>query len=59
VLFRGAEAPCLDAADVDDSGAVTIDDAIRLLDFLFRDGTPPPVPFPSAGTDPTPDKLGC
>ncbi|MBI4586662.1 MAG: lamin tail domain-containing protein [Planctomycetes bacterium] len=50
-LFRGAPLSCLDAADVDDSEAIDLTDAILLLDFLFLAGTPPRPPFPRPGPD--------
>jgi len=51
---------CLDAADVDDDGALVITDPIYLLNFLFLDSArmiPPPHPW--AGKDPTADQMGC
>lgn len=54
----GGPLPCLDAADVDDDGAVSVSDAIRLLESLFA-AAAIPSPFPAAGLDPTPDALGC
>ncbi len=59
-LFSGQSLPCLDAADVNDSGEIGIEDAIHLLLYLFAAGPPPPPPFPEAcGLDPTEDALGC
>ncbi|HLU50056.1 MAG TPA: hypothetical protein VK116_18290, partial [Planctomycetota bacterium] len=60
-LFLGNSRPdCLDAADVDDSGDLTISDAIRLLGFLFQSAPPPPAPGAhGCGADPTNDPLGC
>jgi hypothetical protein len=59
-LFSGAEAGCRDAMDIDDSGAVTITDPIRLLDYLFSAGPAPSSPFPTKGPDPTTaDPLDC
>ncbi|MGE3164118.1 MAG: proprotein convertase P-domain-containing protein [Planctomycetota bacterium] len=51
---------CADAADANDSGTMNIADAITLLSFLFQ-GSPSqfPLPFPTCGTDPTSDMLGC
>jgi len=60
-LFTGGgEVICKDAADSNDDGSVDISDAIATLSFLFL-GTPPtlPVPYPTRGSDPTPDVLGC
>jgi hypothetical protein len=58
-LFQGGLLTCEDAADFDDSGRVEITDAIASLDFSFRDGSPPPAPFPTPGEDPTDDSLEC
>ncbi|MGE4619250.1 MAG: hypothetical protein AAEJ04_05510 [Planctomycetota bacterium] len=58
-LFTGADMPCASAADFDDSGTLDLGDGISLLSYLFAGGASPALPFPSAGTDPTPDGLGC
>jgi hypothetical protein len=70
-LFQGTAAPpCIDAADVDDSGgnAPNITDAIYLLGYLFKGDAEPPPPSPSVasyeapgdcGPDPTDDGMGC
>lgn len=60
-LFTGGQAPrCLEAADANDAGSVDLSDPIYELNFLFQGGPAPPAPFPTAGTDPTPDVLpGC
>lgn len=62
-LFLGEDdlAPsyCLDAHDYDDSGEVDISDAIANLFHLFLDGSPPPMPYPAPGRDPTYDLLYC
>lgn len=60
-LFRGEEGlTCLDASDVDDTGHLSITDAIYLLDYLFRCCSAPPAPGPTeCGPDPTSDSLGC
>jgi hypothetical protein len=54
------EVLCVDAFDADDSGAVQLTDALRLLKYLF-DGSSPalPAPFPHCGRDETPDSLTC
>jgi len=52
-LFGGSAAPCLDALDADDNGAINVTDAVSLLRFLFQEGPAPAAPFPSAGKDPT------
>ena len=53
--------PCLDAADVNDDGRVEpLVDGLSLLNWAFVPGNPPPPdPYPTCGTDPTPDLLGC
>jgi hypothetical protein len=59
-LFAGGQAPgCLQAADADDSGDVSTGDAIHLLTYLFASGPVPAEPFPSCGSDTTPDGLTC
>ncbi|MGE3166335.1 MAG: S8 family serine peptidase [Planctomycetota bacterium] len=58
-LFLTPGLTCLDAADVDDSGTLNLVDGVALLSYLFAAGPPPPAPFPTADTDPTPDALGC
>jgi hypothetical protein len=58
-LGIGDEVTCLDAADTDDDGRVTISDAIFLLYFLWLEPGPVPPPYPECGPDPTPDDLGC
>lgn len=58
-LFLGVEllTDCQDGLDANDSGIVDLSDALYLLRFLFQGGTAPPVPYPQAGADPTPDEL--
>ena len=51
--------PCDDAADVDDTGDLTLTDAVVLLNYLLQGGTPPSAPFGDCGTDPTDDALDC
>ena len=58
-LFSGRPVPCVDAADVDDSGTVEITDALFLVEYLFLEGEPPMAPFPDPGVDPTEDELDC
>lgn len=50
---------CPDAADSDDDGALTVTDAIRILQFLFLGGQDFPPPAEVAGSDPTADDLCC
>jgi parallel beta-helix repeat protein len=58
-LFSARIADCEDALDADDNGHVEISDALFMLIYVFRDGDPPPAPFPAAGEDPSEDGLGC
>ena len=59
-LFRGEGAvPCQKSADVDDNGSLGVEDAIGLLNYIFRRGPPPTTPFTACGTDPTQDELMC
>ena len=55
----GAEPPCLDAADADDSGTIDITDVIGILDYLFLEGKNPASPFPNCGLDLTADAIDC
>ena len=50
---------CKDAADANDDGTITVDDAVKLIDFLFGSKAALKAPFPTAGADPTYDLLGC
>ena len=59
LFLGGKELWCVDAADVNDDGAVDISDGVVLLSFLFLGGKDPKDPFPEAGTYPTPDSLSC
>lgn len=56
-LGTGAQAPCRDALDTDDSGSLEITDAVYLLNYLFQGGLEIPPPYPAPGLDPTPDAL--
>mgnify|MGYP000247528314 CR=1 FL=1 len=58
-IFSGFPILCEDAADVNDDSTINIADALKLLSFLFSEGSPPPPPFPNAGPDPTEDSLTC
>ncbi len=49
--------PSLDAADVDDDGAVDVRDVCALVEFLAGGGPRPYPPFPRRGLDMTPDGL--
>jgi hypothetical protein len=58
-LFAGRPLDCVDAADVDDDGALGVTDAISLLRFLFADGPGPRVPYPDCGVDVSDDELAA
>jgi hypothetical protein len=59
-LFLGGDRPkCVDAADVDDNAELEITDSVVLILHLFLGGDAPPTPYPTVGTDPTNDPLGC
>ena len=59
-LFLGGPAlSCLDAADVDDSGEVLLNDAVYLFANLFSGGRAIPAPYPGCGMDTTSDRLDC
>lgn len=52
--------PCLDAADVNDSGKIDITDILDLNLWMWQSAYEIPAPGPHAsGVDPTPDDLGC
>jgi hypothetical protein len=50
---------CQDAGDTNDDGVLDVADVVKLLNYLFGDGTPLPAPFPGCGIDPTDDLLLC
>jgi hypothetical protein len=57
---RSTTVPCTDAADFDDSGFLSITDAIGILRFLFLGEAAPSPPYPAPGLDtPVIDGLGC
>ncbi len=58
-LFLRGEMPCLKAGDFNDDGALSITDAIASIRFSFHGGAAPPEPYPQAGEELTPDRLGC
>ncbi len=62
LLFDGDDETvpaCLDAADTNDDGGISMSDVVFLLNHLHLEGLPPPDPFLSTGPDPTLDRLGC
>ncbi len=58
LFASGEDFGCRAAEDVDDSGGISISDAIALLSYLFRAGAAPHEPFAACGIDPTAD-VGC
>ncbi len=58
-LFGSTTLECVDALDANDDGGADIADAISILATLFSGGADPAAPFPSCGSDPTPDGLTC
>jgi hypothetical protein len=61
-LFSSADRgvlQCLKAADVDDSGALDVTDAVNLLSYQFLGGSAPREPFRACGPDATQDDLSC
>ena len=58
-LFTGGCINCDDAADSNDDGAIDVADGIQILGYLFSGTGDLPAPFPTCGTDPTPDTLEC
>ena len=57
---RGIPRPrCGDAADANDDGRVSLSDVLYTFRWIFFGSAPPPAPFPSCGTDPSLDLLGC
>ena len=59
LFASGREAPCSDAADVNDDEIIDIADPLHALGWLFREGHPPPPPAGSCGKDPDGDGLYC
>lgn len=60
LFVPGTPSPsCPDTADANDDGGFDVSDAIAILSHLFSGAGPLPMPFPTCGTDPTPDSLGA
>jgi len=57
--FTGLELPCLEAADVNDSGRIDMEDGVGLLNFIFTQGEAPPPPLYEELPDLDSDELGC
>ena len=58
LLFQSGALGCLDAADINDDGAINIADPIFLLAYIFSGG-PAPSPPSACGADPTADAIDC
>ncbi len=57
---EAATLQCEDRCDINDDGALNFSDVTYFLRHYFYAATPAlPLPFPSAGLDPTPDGLRC
>jgi len=50
---------CPDAGDANDDGELNFRDPLYILNYLFSDGSSPPMPFEKPGIDLTFDQLGC
>jgi len=60
LFLRAAPRPaCYDAADANDDGLIDLSDGIAVLNYLFVGTGDLPAPSGTAGSDPTPDLLGC
>jgi hypothetical protein len=55
----GPAPECLDAADVDDDGVLSLADVVYLDDYINVGWPTPPPPFPTCGADPTADAVDC
>ena len=51
----GSQTTCASTLDADDSGAADVADIVFLLEYLFRQGSAPPSPFPNCGEVGSPD----
>ncbi len=59
-LFLGRPLSCSDSADIDDNGEIETADVVRLLEYLFLNGSHFSYPAPPVcDEDPTEDELGC
>jgi hypothetical protein len=59
LLPADKETPCQKAADADDSSALDVTDATRILTRVFLDAKPLAEHLGGCGPDPTPDELTC
>jgi len=58
-IFISVPIQCMDAADVDDNGALNILDLNTLQSFINTGNPPMRPPYPACGQDPTGDALNC
>lgn len=59
-LFVGSSTTCYNSLDADDTGNVSISDAVRILCAVFCPGSPPPAgPYPTCGVDVADDGGSC
>ena len=49
MIYGNNVACCPQAADVNNSSTVALNDAILLMNFIFTNGPPPAAPFPDCG----------
>jgi hypothetical protein len=59
-LFVGSSTTCYNSLDADDTGNISISDAVRILCAVFCPGSPPPAgPYPACGVDVDDDGGSC
>ncbi len=59
LFVEGPRGFCDDACDSNDDGVINLADSLATLEYLFRGGSPPPIPGPiDCGIDETEDLLG-
>lgn len=59
-LFLESTPPsCIKTLDSNDDSALTVNDPIHLLRYLFLNDIIPPIPYPLCGIDGTSDQLSC
>ncbi len=59
VVALGANHSCPGALDINNDSLLDLADAVSLLEYLFLDGPPPRVPFPSCGVPTYPGNFSC
>ena len=59
-LFLNTVTTCYNSLDANDTGSVSISDAVQILCSVFGPGSPPPAgPYPDCGVDTTDDSGSC